>query len=508
MSSILHALEWTNKYIFSPLLPILIFGAGIYFAFALRFFCLTHPAKFLRVFFPKKEKKNKADKDSISPFKAVTLALAGTLCVGNIIGVSAAIMAGGFGAIFWMWCSALAAMMLKYAEIVLAVKRRVKLPDDKGEEKFHGGAMYYIKNSVLSAVFAVLCIASSFFLGNIIQIKAASDAINGTFGVPPFIVGCVLALLCAIIIGGGVHNISDFTVKIIPVLSALYIAASLYIIIINSSRIPEAMHRILADAFTPEASVGGIGGFILCRSMRYGITRGLFSNEAGCGTAPIAHAEADTKHPAAQGCWGIFEVFTDTILLCSMTAFVVIFAFDSVGQSCIGDTSGMLLAVKAYSLYLGDSAGMFISLSTAIFALATLVCWSHYGLEGVWYISRIIKKKKSTPIGFGMLRNIYIILYCIAASFGGILSGDIIWAFSDFAVGILTCLNIAAVMKNRKEIVLETNSYFGSCHKYRTVFNHHQNQSVLNQSHQSSNPQIHQNLRLNHTTVKKPLQQD
>ena len=509
MTGILHALEWINKYIFSPLLPILIFGAGIYFAFSLRFFCITHPVKFLRVFFPKKEKELKRDKDSISPFKAVTLALAGTLGVGNIIGVSAAIMTGGFGSIFWMWCSAIAAMMVKYAEIVLAVKSRIKLPDDKGVEKFHGGAMYYIKNGIFAAIFASLCIASSFFLGNIIQVKAAADAINSTFGVPPLIVGCVIALLCAIIIGGGVHNISDFTVKIIPVLSALYIAASLYIIIINGSRIPEAIHRIFADAFTPEASIGGIGGFLLCRSMRYGITRGLFSNEAGCGTAPIAHAEADTKHPAAQGCWGIFEVFTDTILLCSMTAFVVIFAFDSVGQSCITDTSGMLLAVKAYSLYLGDSAGMFISLSTAIFALATLVCWSHYGLEGVWYISRIIKKKRNTPINFGMLRNMYIILYCVAAAIGGILSGDIIWAFSDFAVGIMTCMNIAAVMKNRKEITLETKSYFEPCHKYKTVLNHRQNLSTPCQNHQNSNHQTHQNLRSNHhNTVKNSLQPD
>lgn len=456
-------LDLLNSYVFSPLLPILIFGAGILFSVKLRFFYILHPIRIFRVFFPKREKRKSISsgtkKGGVSSFKALTLALAGTLGVGNIIGVSAAIMAGGCGSIFWMWCSAVAAMVVKYAEIVLAVKTRKNICSDDGTVKHHGGAMYYIKNHRLSVFFAGLCMIGSFTLGNVIQIRAASDALKSTFGIHPIFVGAIAAIVCALVIGGGVAGISDFTGKLIPFLTILYIIASVYIIAVNAEQIPSVIGRIINEAFAPSAAAGGIGGFLLSRGMRYGITRGLFSNEAGCGTAPIAHAEAETDSPAAQGCFGIFEVFVDTILLCTMTAFVVILAFDTVGLSCATDSSGMLLVIRSYSLWLGKAAEIFISLSTAFFALATLICWAHYGLEGLHYItekhnSASIREKRYKP------KKIYIMLYCLAALFGCFLSGGFIWSLADLTVGIMTLLNVCVIFMRREEIAEETRRFF------------------------------------------------
>ena len=457
---LLNAVEWINGNVFSLLLPILVFGAGIYFAVKLRFFNILHPLQILRVFFPKKSrvKERGADK-KISPFKALMLALAGTLGVGNITGVAAAIMTGGCGAIFWMWCSAIAAMLVKYAEIVLAVRSRVKICDTPGKPpKYHGGAMYYIKNKHVALIFAFLCVFGSFALGNIIQIKAAADSLSGAFGIPSFAVGIVAAIACAVIIGGGVDGIADFTAKLIPVLSLLYIVASGYIIAINHARVPQIVLNIISDAFTPRAAAGGAFGFALNRAMRFGIARGLFSNEAGCGTAPIAHAEADTKSPAAQGCFGLFEVFVDTVVLCSMTAFVVLLAFDTVGEACMSDASGMLLVIRSYSLYLGKPAEIFLALSIAFFALATVVCWAHYGLEGIFYI--VNRKNGGAPRSCGTPNKIYIAAYSLCAAAGVFFTGDMIWALTDLAVGIMTTVNTVSVCAQSDAVALETRLYF------------------------------------------------
>lgn len=457
---LLQAVEWINGNVFSLILPILVFGAGIYFAVKLRFFNILHPLQILRVFFPKKSGVDKGREDKrISPFKALMLALAGTLGVGNITGVAAAIMTGGSGAVFWMWCSAVAAMLVKYAEIVLAVRSRVKLCDGTGKPpKYHGGAMYYIKNKRIALLFAFLCVFGSFALGNIIQVKAAADSLSGAFGIPVAAVGAVAAIACAVIIGGGVDGIADFTAKLIPLLSLLYIIASGYIIAINGARIPQIVVSIVSDAFTPRAAAGGALGFVLNRAMRFGIARGLFSNEAGCGTAPIAHAESDTKSPAAQGCFGLFEVFVDTVVLCSMTAFVVLLAFDTVGESCMSDASGMLLVIKSYSLYLGKPAEIFLALSIAFFALATVVCWAHYGLEGIFYI--VSRKRNGAPQLCGAANKAYIAAYSICAAAGVFVSGDTIWALTDLAVGIMTTVNTLSVCAQSDAVALETRLYF------------------------------------------------
>lgn len=372
--SLIECVSFVNRYVFGPVLPTLLFSAGIYLFYKLRGFIFIHPIKILAVF-----SRRNTTPGSISPFKAVSLALAGTLGVGNIIGVSSAIAIGGPGAVFWMWISAIAAMFIKYAEIVLAMITR-----KTDGMRFHGGAMYYIKNKTAASVFAVIMVSASLPLGNLIQVKAASDACQYAYNISPIITGIVFSFFTLIVIAGGVRSISNLTVRLIPFLSAVFIIISLYIILNNIRELPSVIYLIFKDAFAGDSVAGGTGGFLITTAMRCGVTRGILSNEAGCGTAPTAHSEANTDSPAEQGCWGIFEVFTDTIVLCSLTAFVILLSYDQLTEYAV---NGMLYTFKAYEYYLGLPAVYIIGGSICLFAYATIICWAHYGLEGLYFLS-------------------------------------------------------------------------------------------------------------------------
>jgi AGCS family alanine or glycine:cation symporter len=429
-------ISFINKYIFGPVMPVLLFTAGIYMIFKFHGFIFIHPARIISVYF-----RRNSSPDAISPFKAVSLALAGTLGVGNIIGVSSAIALGGPGSIFWMLISSLAAMVIKYAEIVLAMLFRK--PDGI---HFHGGAMYYIKNKTAAAVFAVMLVFSPFPLGNLIQVKAAADAARYAFSVPPTVTGTVFAVFTLMVIAGGVRGISNITIKLIPFLSAMYIILSLYIILININELPSVIRLIIGDAFNIDSVAGGAGGFFITSAMRYGVSRGILSNEAGCGTAPTAHAEANTSNPAEQGCWGIFEVFVDTVMLCSLTAFVTLLSYDRLTDYA---GNGMIYAAKAFEYYLGKPAVYIIGGSICLFAYATVICWAHYGLEGLYYLS-------PKPI----YRRIYIAVYGAAAFIGAVASFGIVWEMADFAVGAMTILNTICVTVSADDVTKITLSYF------------------------------------------------
>lgn len=425
-----------NMYIFGPVLPVFLFSAGIYMFFKFRGFIFIHPLKIISVF-----TRRSPSPDAISPFKAVSLALAGTLGVGNIIGVSSAIAIGGPGAIFWMWVSSIASMFIKYAEIVLAMITRK--PDGM---HFHGGAMYYIKNRTAAVAFAVMLVFASIPLGNLIQVKAASDAIQYTFNIPPAITGIIFAGFTLIVISGGICGITNITVRLIPFLSAVFIMLSLYIIFTNISEFPSVIRLIFTDVFGKNSVIGGTGGFFITSAMRYGVTRGILSNEAGCGTAPTAHAEANTNSPAEQGCWGIFEVFADTVILCSLTAFVILLSYKRLTEYT---GNGMLYAVKAYEYYLGLPAVYIIGGSICLFAYATVICWAHYGIEGLYYLS-------PKPI----YKRIYIAIYGAAVIIGAVASFELVWESADFAVGAMTILNTICVTVSSDEVAHITTSYF------------------------------------------------
>ena len=297
-------LEFINKYIFGAAVPLLLIAAGIFYAIRLRAFHIFHPIRIVKAL----TRKNTAS--GISPFRAVTLALAGTLGVGNIVGVSAAIGLGGFGAVFWMWISALCAMLLKYAEILLAIRHRRY--DESG--KPHGSAMYYIRDffsshslprigKLLACVFAVLYIVNAVSMGSMIQSNAISESMEGVFGIPPIICAAAVTLVCALLITKGTDAMAKFTEILVPIMTLGYIIISLAVLIMKRDMLSGAMAEIMRDALSPDSAAGGIIGFALSRSVRFGTMRGLVSNEAGCGTAPTAHAASNTTSAVEQGFW-------------------------------------------------------------------------------------------------------------------------------------------------------------------------------------------------------------
>ncbi len=440
-------LGFINKYVFGVAVPVMLVLAGIYFFFYLKAFHITKLGAVVRAMTGRQEKVG------VSPFRAVTLALAGTLGVGNIVGVSAAIYLGGFGSIFWMWVSAFFAMLLKYAEIVLAMRHRAFDTDGKP----HGSAMQYIEHCLctlglprigrgLAVIFALFCIINALSMGSMIQINAVSSSFEGIFHISPILTGGALAFICAIIISKGTDGISRLTETIVPFMTLGYIILSIAVICIKGDKLDDALASIFKSAFSGDAAFGGIGGFLLSRSLRYGVMRGLISNEAGCGTAPTAHATSNSKSAVEQGFWGIFEVFADTIVLCTMTALVVILSYPQIER--FGENS-IMMTLSAYSVVLGEKAAYFLAIAVLFFAFATVICWAHYGIESMRYIS----KRE-------WLQSCFIFVYCSSIFIGAIINLRAIWECADLAIGSMTLINIVILFLMRKEVKDETDIYF------------------------------------------------
>ena len=421
------------------LLPLILIACGIYFTGYLGGFYLLHPIKTLKLMI------SREGAGKTSPLRALSVSLAGTLGVGNIVGVAVAIVMGGAGALFWMWISAFLSMILKYAEIVLAMRYRIQ----NGAEPA-GGPMYYMKNGIggktggiLAAVFAALGLLSSFTMGNIVQMNAAADAAFSTFHISKPFFGIVVAAFCAFVIFSGFRGISRVTSIAIPAVSALYLFLCVRAVLIDAADIPQVMGEILRGAFSVSAAGGGIFGFLLSGALRHGVAKGSFTHEAGCGTAPMAHVNSDTKIPAKQGLLGIFEVFFDTIVMCTLTGLVILLACDG---EFITD-NGMLLVIYAFSKYYGKKAAYLISASILLFAFATVLCWAYYGKTCLSYF---IKTKRA--------ETIYLAAYCATTAAGALMSQGLVWAFSDISVAVMTILNLTAVLWLRKEVRAETES--------------------------------------------------
>ena len=440
-------IAFLNKYVFGTAVPIMLVIAGIYYFFLLRGFHITRAATVIKTMLKKQ------NKGGISPFKAVSLALAGTLGVGNIVGVSAAIYLGGFGAIFWMWISAICAMLLKYAEIVLAMKYRVY--NENGEPS--GSAMHYIRayfnsiglsgsGKIIALIFAVFCVINALTMGNMIQINAITRSFESIFSVSPLLLGIGIAILVFIVISKGVGAISKLTEKLVPVMSTGYVVLSVAVMILKADMLGDAFYKIFASAFSFDAAFGGITGFIFSKALRYGTMRGLISNEAGCGTAPTAHAVSNARIPAEQGFWGIFEVFIDTIVLCTMTAIVVVISYPQVSHY---GNNFIMMTISAYSNVLGDFAKYFLVIAVLCFAFATVICWAHYGLECTNYLSKKIYMKK-----------IFVWIYSIAVICGALFEADWIWEFADLAIGAMTFINVIVICLMSNEVKRETALYF------------------------------------------------
>ncbi len=377
--------------------------------------------------------------EGVSPFRALMQALAGTLGVGNIVGVANAIAIGGAGAIFWMWISAFLAMILKYAEILLALAhRRV------GKNGFFGGAVYYITDvlgarrraragRVLATCFAVLMIVNAMSMGCMIQVGAVSESMHEVVGVSPLVCGAVLVLLVAPLLLKGMRGVSALTEYLVPIMTAGYVILSVAVLILRRDHLGDAFAQIFGEAFSVRGVAGGVIGFLTSRALRVGTMRGLLSNEAGCGTAPTAHAESAVTEPAAQGVWGICEVLVDTILLCTLTALVIL----------VGDGSGVgvMATVNAYSSVLGAGASYFMTVAIACFGFATLICWGAYGLESLRFLS---------PSGRGRL--FYVVLFSVCVFVGACCMPTQVWELADFSIACMTAINLAVLLMGRREI--------------------------------------------------------
>ena len=316
-----------NSFVWGPVMLILLVGTGIYLSCRTGFIQFRKFGYIMRNTIGSLFRKSKKDHGkNLSPFQAVSTALASTVGTGNIAGVTGALFVGGPGAVFWMWVSAFFGMCTKYAEIALAVRYR----EIGADGTYHGGPMYYIEKGLgkkwkfLAVLFALLAGIASFGIGNIAQANEIGGAMKGMFGVEPVVTGVVLAVIVAIIILGGVKRIGQVTSYLVPVMALFYIVAGITVLIMRFTDIPAAFALIFKSAFSFEAVGGGVFGYGIAQAMRQGFARGVFSNEAGLGSAPMAHAAASTNEPAEQAMWGIFEVFIDTIVICSITALTVI----------------------------------------------------------------------------------------------------------------------------------------------------------------------------------------
>ena len=439
-------LEFCNTYLLGVAVPLCLMIAGVFFLVRLRAFPFLHPWRVVCTVMKKSEK------GGISPLRALSMALAGTLGVGNLVGVSAAIAAGGAGAIFWMWISATLAMLLKYAETVLALRHR---RTDAGGVR--GGAMYYMRDAfdgrlcwvgrATAIAFAALCLIDAFSMGCVVQVNAVASAWQGLWNVPTWLTGLLVALAVFAVGLGGAKAVSGATEKLVPLMTVGFVIVSLIAIGARIGQVPALLAHICALAFELDTAgqslLGGVGGFLLSRALRFGTMRGLLSNEAGCGTSPMAHATATTADVAKQGCLGIVEVFVDTHLLCTMTALVILLAG---GESITFGDAPMLMTLRAYEALLGSWAGVFLCIAVLCFGLATVFCWSHYATEACVYL--VGERGRRTEL----LRKLCLFVYCLFCVVGAVVAPESVWTVADFSIGCMTLLNVAVLCRMHREV--------------------------------------------------------
>jgi AGCS family alanine or glycine:cation symporter len=366
------------------------------------------------------------------------------------VGVASALYFGGAGAVLWMLFSALIAMVLKYAEITLAVRHRRIAPDGSAV----GGAPYYVRDGltraglphvgkVLAAVFALLCLLNAVTMGSLLQVNAVAGAMETGFSLPPMATGVAVAVLTAMTVKGGAKRISALTEKLIPFMTVGFLVICTALLFLRRQRIPDALTAIWRDAWHPPSAGAGILGFLLSRGIRFGVMRGLVSNEAGCGTAPMAHASAEIDLPARQGLFGLVEVFVDTMLLCAVTALCILVS-DS-GPEAYGEET-VKTAQAAFSSVLGDWAGWFFAVAILLFGVATVICWAHYGMTCADYLGR----------GSRFVRTGYVLVLLAATVLGAVTAPTLAWTLADGAIALMTLLNLLILLLMHKEVEQET----------------------------------------------------
>jgi alanine or glycine:cation symporter, AGCS family len=422
-NSALNALVWGM-----PMIVVLV-GTGVLLTL------LTGGAQFRYLWVAMREVLGKltqhgGGEGSVKPFQAVATALASTVGVGNIAGVATAIFLGGPGALFWLWVSGIFGMCTKYAEIVVALNYRER--DSGGTMR--GGAMYVLKNGLgvpwAGTIFALLTSLAAFGIGNMVQANSVADAMRSTFNLPTYITGAALVLVTAAVILGGIKRIGQVTELLVPFMAIFYLIGGFVILATHAAALPHALTLVFDGAFTGSAAAGGFAGATIVQALRYGVARGLFSNEAGLGSAPMVHAAADTDHPVRQGLYGIFEVFVDTILICTVTGLVIL-----VTDSWTTGATGAALSARAFETGLpGTWGSIVVTTGLVLFAFSTLIGWSYYGETGIVYL---FGSRAAMPYRLAWLVFIFL---------GATGSLHLIWDIADTLNGLMAIPNLVGVL--------------------------------------------------------------
>ncbi|MCC3144502.1 sodium:alanine symporter family protein [Halanaerobium sp. Z-7514] len=439
-----------NAVVWGPPFLVLLVGTGLYLTIRLDFFQFKHfklswDKSFGRYF----SKEVEEEGGVLSSFQAISSAMAATLGVGNIAGVSTAISLGGPGAVFWMWISALVGMATKFGEAQLGVKFREK----HGEDDYTGGVMYYIEHGMggkwkwLAVLYAFFAGIAAFGIGNMVQSNTLAHAAESGFAIPTWITGLAVSFFVGLVILGGIKRIGKVAERLVPIMAIFYFIGGFIIILINISALPGVLADIFANAFSPAAAFGGFAGASVRMAVRFGIARGVFSNEAGLGAASIVHAQAKNK-PTRQGMWGIWEVFIDTIVVGSITAFVVLLT----GALGTGET-GAVLAAEGFTRGLPGPGGYIINISIIIFAYTTMLTWSFYGEESWRYL---FGKKIVQP---------YRVVFVILLFIGAIGALEPIWLLADTLNGLMAAPNLVALIVLAGVIVKEKDDYMDTLDK-------------------------------------------
>ena len=452
-----------NGFVWGIPMLVLLVGTGILMTVLTRFFQLSHIGHWFKntiggIFHDKHITKHTDKEDqSISQFQSLCTALAATIGTGNIVGVASALIAGGPGAIFWMWIVAFFGMMTNYSENVLGIYYRRKNERDE----WCGGAMYYLKDglgsykgfkqigAVLAVLFSIFCVMASFGIGNMSQINSISGNMKSAFGIPTYVTGIALLIVAALVIVGGLKRIASVTEKLVPFMAIIYVVGALIVFFMNIDQCGAIFSAIFKGAFGLRAVGGGIVGSGVKMALTWGMKRGVFSNEAGLGSSVMVHSSSNVKEPVRQGMWGIFEVFADTMIVCTLTAFVVLSSglVDLETGAVLSSSEGSALVGEAFATKFGSIGPMFIAIAILLFAFSTVLGWSHYGSKAWEYL-------------FGTKSMIaYKIVFVLMIYVGATMNLGLAWDLSDTFNGLMAIPNLIGVLSLSPVVMNITRNY-------------------------------------------------
>ena len=443
---LLDAVAAVDSWVWGPWMIVLLVGTGLYLTIRLKLVqvrLFTHSLKTIRGDYDSEE-----DAGDISHFQTLAAVLSATIGTGNIAGVATAIATGGPGALFWMWITAAVGMVTKFAESLLSHAYRVFRKDGSAA----GGPMYVLERGLglkwAGVLFALFAGIASFGIGNMVQANSVADALNAAFDVPLWATGAIMALLVGTVILGGIKRIAATAAMLVPFMCAAYILAGLAILALNVTAIPAALWAIVHDAFTPSSAAGGFAGATVAHTIRYGVARGVFSNEAGLGSAPMGHAAARTNEHVREGVVAMMGPFIDTIMVCTITGLAIVLTgawklTDATGAQFTGAN----LTTEAFTMTLGPAGGIVVSVGLALFAFSTVISWSYYGDRSFQYL---LGDRAVLP---------YRIVYILMVPVGAVLKLDLVWNLSDIANALMALPNLLALLLLSGFIIRETRDY-------------------------------------------------